>query len=33
MVEVARTNIAGKLRTAEYTPSGLQVIGRPNGST
>jgi hypothetical protein len=33
MAELARTNITGKRKPAEYTPSGLQVIGRLNGST
>src|SRR3954451_8517362 len=31
--EVGRTNITGKRKSAEYTPSGLQVIGSLNGST
>src|SRR3954452_4232396 len=33
MADLARTNITGKRKPAEYTPSGLQVIGRLNGST
>jgi hypothetical protein len=30
--EVARTNIAGKRKTAEYKPSGIQVTARAYGS-